>query len=112
MTTADTLNTVGFIVTAVGGILGMFGALKQANGYYPFKTLQLLKHIFVVVGTYFFRKEEALTQIRNAAELAKKRPEDKEVSLVGIYFIFVGFLFQMAGAAVLLSASLVTTSSH
>lgn len=112
MTIVDTLNTAGFVVTGIGGVIGMIGAIKQANGYYPFKASQLLKHIVCVVANYFFRRRTVIGWVNSAAKLTENRKEDKANSLIGIYFIFIGFLFQMAGATLLFSASLVSAPGH
>lgn len=112
MTTADLLNTAGFTVTCIGGIFGMIGAIKQANGYYPFKTSQLLKHILWVVANYFIRRKTVVGWVNSAAKLTENRKEDKTESLVGIYFLFIGFSFQMAGAALLLCASFAPPPGH
>jgi hypothetical protein len=100
------LNIAGFVSTAIGGILGMFGVFKQANGYYPFKIGELLKHMAYVMAVLPFSTKSANAEVHTAAHLAANNPEDRAASLIGIYFVFFGFLGQLLGGALLLIAAL------
>jgi hypothetical protein len=109
MTVADRLNLAGFLIASSGSILGMAGALKQANAYYPFKAWPLAGHALKVTVRSIFRKN-VLEEIKTAAKLAEVNSEDRVKSLQGLYWLFCGFLLQLAGSAVLLLASLLAAS--
>src|SRR5260370_17383412 len=110
MTTADTLNVLGFIVGGVGSSLGIFGIFQQTNAYYtfkPFKLTAFLNHVFRVGRTYVLEgKSAALELLSVTAKLAEKRGEDRSQSLIGLYWVFLGFFLQLAGSFLLLLQSL------
>ncbi len=111
---AQTLNVIGFAVTALGSSLGIWGALMQANAYYPFRISQFAEHFARVFKKAIaaWSVEEALKQIRISARLGEDRKEDRAKSLIGLYFVFCGFFLNMIGACFALAASLLETAAH
>ena len=105
---STSLNILAFVLTAVGSALGMYGAFKQANAYYPFKMRRFVEHIARVWWARRINREEVLKQIAATAELGQQRGEDRVQSLIGLYCLFSGFFLQLAGALFALLASLAT----
>ena len=109
MIAADRLNLAGFLIASSGSVLGMAGALKQANAYYPFKAWPLAVHALKVTVRSIFRRNVS-DEIKTAAKLAEAKHEDRVKSLQGLYWLFCGFLLQLVGSAMLLLASLLASS--
>ncbi len=111
---AQTLNIIGFAVAGLGSGLGIWGALMQANAYYPFRVSQFTEHVARVFKKAIaaWSLEEALKQVSVTAELGEDRKEDRAKSLIGLYLVFCGFFLNMIGACLALAASLLETASH
>lgn len=103
---AAALSLLSFLFTAAGAALGMFGAFKQANAYYPFRLKEFPEHIARVVAALRHGRQTALKQVEASAELGQLRGEDRAQSLIGLYCLFCGFFLQMAGALFALLAAL------
>jgi len=108
MSIADLLNAVGLGATGVGSVLGMAGILKQTNAYYPFRPWQLVGHMFEVAVRCLFTRS-AFGEVSAAAKLTAKREEDRAKSLVGLYFVFFGFVLQLFGASLLFAGVFATS---
>src|SRR5258708_4229218 len=110
----QTLNVIGFVASVLGSSMGIWGALKQANAYYPFGIWEFAGHVCRV-----FKKaiqehgmKEALKQIRIAEKLGEIKGENRAKSLIGLYLVFCGFFLNFVGAALALAASLMESASH
>jgi hypothetical protein len=110
----QTLNVIGFAATDLGSSMGIWGALKQANAYYPFGIWEFAGHVCRV-----FKKaiqehgmKEALKQIRIAEKLGEIKGENRGKSLIGLYLVFCGFFLNLVGAALALAASAMEFASH
>lgn len=80
------------IIAGVGGGLGMFGVFKQTNAYFPFRPGQFLEHLFRVGRAHILKgRSEAAKQVHAAAQLGEGRGEDRNQSLIGLYWVFCGF---------------------
>jgi hypothetical protein len=111
MTISDKLNVIGFIVSGIGSSLGMIGIFKQTNAYYPFKPAQFIEHIYRIVRKYVREGTPgARAQVDTAAKLAERKGEDRGLSLIGLYFVFFGFLLQFLGSFLLLLGTLLANS--
>jgi hypothetical protein len=111
---SQTLNVIGFATAVLGSSLGIWGALKQANAYYPFGIWAFTGHIF-----RFFKKaiqehglKEALKQTHIAEKLGEIKGENRAKSLIGLYLVFCGFFLNLVGAALALAASIMESASH
>lgn len=110
----QTLNIIAFSATVLGSSLGIWGALKQANAYYPFGIREFAGHVCRV-----FKKaiqehglKEALKQVHIAEKLGEIKGENRAKSLIGLYLVFCGFFLNLVGAALALAASVIESASH
>ena len=107
MKTADILNAAGIVVTGLGSSLGMLGIFRQTNAYYAFRPTQFLEHLFRVGRRYLSKgKEAAIAEVYATVKLGEEKKEDRTRSLIGLYFVFVGFVVQLVGSIMLLAALL------
>jgi hypothetical protein len=111
---SQTLNVIGFAATVLGSSLGIWGALKQANAYYPFGIWEFTGHIWRVFKKAIQESglKEALKQIHIAEKLGEIKGENRAKSLVGLYLVFCGFFLNLVGAALALAASIMESASH
>jgi hypothetical protein len=86
---STTWNLVSFILSAVGALAGVLGALVMANGYYPGNVRSFLSSLPALL---FSQQRREIAQ-----KLASANPEDRKMTMGGICLIFVGFLLQLAG---------------
>jgi hypothetical protein len=110
----QTLNVIGFTATVLGSGLGIWGALKQANAYYPFGIWEFVGHISRVFKKAFHENglKEALKQIHIAEKLGEIKGENRAKSLIGLYLVFCGFFLNLVGAALALAASIIESGSR
>ncbi len=110
----QTLNVIGFASTALGSSLGIWGALKQANAYYPFGILEFAGHLRRVFKKTIQERglKEALKQIHIAEKLGELKGENRAKSLIGLYLLFRGFFLNLIGAALALTASIMDSAFH
>ena len=102
--TVDTLNTAGFVTASLGSLLGLIGSYLMACSIHPFKFLDYLKHIGAVPWKLPFGK--ARKHIETAAALAQRTKSDPALCLLGLHFIFFGFVLQLLGGFLLFQASM------
>jgi uncharacterized membrane protein len=101
------LNLAGFFLAVLGSCIAMWGVFKQANEYHSDKSKVrlFLRSIFGICREFVVhgkgRASDLITQTVN-----KKRAEDRVQSLIGLYAVFLGFLLQVAGSALLFLAFL------
>jgi len=110
----QTLNILGFAATVCGSSLGIWGALMQANAYYPFGISEFAEHIARVFKKAITKwsLEEALKQIHITARLGENKKEDRARSLIGLYLVFCGFFLNLIGAALALVGSILESATH
>ncbi|HEY2647270.1 MAG TPA: hypothetical protein VGI34_09860 [Candidatus Acidoferrales bacterium] len=111
---AQNLNVLAFAATVLGSSLGIWGALMQANAYYPFRISEFAEHIARVFNKAIrtWSLEEALKQIRVTAKLGEEKKEDRAKSLIGLYLVFCGFFLNLIGASLALVASVIDAHSR
>jgi hypothetical protein len=111
---SQTLVVIGFTATVLGSSLGIWGALMQANAYYPFSIFEFAEHIARVFkkGLTNWSVEEALKQTRVTARLGEDKKEDRAKSLIGLYLVFCGFFLNLIGASLALVASIMESASR
>jgi len=111
---AQTLNIIAFAATVLGSSLGIWGALMQANAYYPFGIFEFTEHIVRVFKRAVIKwsLDEALKQIHTTARLGEDKKEDRAKSLIGLYLVFCGFFLNLIGASLALAASVMESASH
>ena len=111
---AQTLNIFAFTATVLGSCLGIGGALMQANAYYPFGIFEFAMHVGRVFkkGIVDRNLSGVLNQIHVAAKLGEIKGEDRVKSLIGLYFVFCGFFFNLVGAALALAATIMESATH
>ena len=101
------LDVIGFGLAVIGSSLGVWGALLQANAYYPFAIRALPAHFWSVFSEFARKGQgEALNQIRVAAKLGEDRGEERTKSLLGLYLVLCGFFLNLVDAAVALAGAL------
>ena len=87
------------IATGIGVILGVIGTYLICKPYHPFGVWGLVRHIFSLIP-YAIQKgpSQARGLVGTASRLSAINEEDRAKSLVGVYFIFLGFIMQAIGA--------------
>ena len=110
---AQTLNVIGFAATVLGSGLGIWGALKQANAYYPFGIWEFAGHVCRVFKKAIIDRglKGTLKQIHVATKLGEIKGEDRAKSLIGLYLVFCGFFLNLIGAALALAASIMESAT-
>jgi hypothetical protein len=110
----QTLNVIGFAATVLGSSLGIWGALKQANAYYPFGIWEFAGHVCRIFKKAIHEHglKEALKQVHIAEKLGEIKGENRAKSLIGLYLVFCGFFLNLVGAAFALAASIIESPSH
>jgi hypothetical protein len=105
MTPVDKLTIAGIAVTGVGSAVATVGVYLQMNGYFAFKARDFFEQILRIVRKLLLKGPSAARkQIDVAAQLAERSGEDRGKSLIGFYCVFLGFLLQMLGSALLIAA--------
>ena len=96
---AETLNFLGFLASAVGQFVGIVGTLLMANAYHPFSLPNFLFRTTPAAGWRFIRggSKRVRGYLGTAEKLARINPEDRALSLAGLCLIFFGFVLQLAG---------------
>ena len=94
MTSADCLNIVGIATTGLGSTVAMVGVYLQMNGYFAIRSRDVGRK----------GKAAARQELDVAVKLGQAKGEDRVKSLIGFYFLLVGFLLQMVGSAFLIWA--------
>jgi hypothetical protein len=80
---------------------------RQTNAYFPFRPGQFFEHLFRVGRAYILkRKSEAMKHVHAAVTLGEGKGEDRNQSLIGLYWVFCGFSLQLLGSSLLLVAAL------
>jgi hypothetical protein len=93
------IQILGPVTTFSGVILSIWGTYLLTRWYHPFKLRGFLQFIFQVTGMFIVgRKVEAIHRTEVATKLGRVNREKRAVSLIGLYLIFVGFIFQGIGA--------------
>lgn len=87
------------IATGTGVILGVMGTLLICKPYHPFTVWGLVKHIVSLIR---YAMQEGPNQVsklvQTTSRLSQINNEDRAKSLLGVYVLVVGFLFQGIGA--------------
>lgn len=86
------------ILTGWGVILGVWGTLMICKPYYPFSTLGFVRRVLGVFWALRHGMEEALKLVEITSRLGAVNGEDRPKSLIGVYFVFFGFVLQAIGA--------------
>lgn len=99
MSVRHLVQLLGPTVTLVGLVYSVLGTYFLTRLYHPYRVwdfcVAVAKAIFY---TLFFQTKKILKIARVAVATGAITPEDRARSLLGIYFIFFGFLLQMIGA--------------
>jgi len=105
MTSADYLNIVGIATTGLGSTVAMVGVYLQMNGYFAIRSRDVLwQFLKILWKTGRKGKAAARQELDVAVKLGQAKGEDRVKSLIGFYFLLVGFLLQMVGSAFLIWA--------
>jgi hypothetical protein len=107
-TAAIVLNICGFALSVSGSCLAMWGILQQVNGYLAFKAqVRTFVESAYRIGRKFLLegRQEAYRQM--SASVNEQRAEDRGMSMLGFYAIFVGFLLQLGASGLLFAAALI-----
>jgi hypothetical protein len=102
MSAKDSLELAAGIVGLAGVLVSIWGTFLLTRFYHPFGPGSFLRT--VAKATLHFmtgRQDKALARARLITKLGAITPEQKAKSLLGVYWIFVGFVLQ--GVAVALS---------
>lgn len=101
MTTKNALELVSSLIGVVGTSASMWGTFLLTRFYHTFSARDVLRVVARWTGAFLLFHSTAVAQeARGIAALSSITEEKKAISLVGIYWVFVGFLLQ--GASLLL----------
>jgi hypothetical protein len=90
---------LGPATTLIGVLLSIWGTYLLTHWYHPFEFLDFLKSVLQVTTMYMFgRRDRAMKIVRAATKFGGLNEEKRYESLVGLCFIFVGFVLQAVGA--------------
>jgi hypothetical protein len=94
-------NVIAAVLLFVGLFLGMVGTYLMTSAYHPFSQAELLGNFAeVCFRVLTFRWKSAWDLVRAVARAARTlKEEKKELSLAGIYFLFLSFIIQLVSAA-------------
>lgn len=93
------VQVLGPATTLIGVLLSVSGTYLLTRWYHPFKLKGFLGIVFRVTWLFITGQRDSAIQItRTATKLGRLNREKRAESLIGLYLIFVGFLFQAVGA--------------
>lgn len=102
---SNAASMAGFVLASLGAGCGVYGALRQANAYYPFRLREFPRHLWSVMKAARLREQGGPDFVRLTAELARYTGESRPQALAGLYWVVLGFVLQLAGSVVSLAAS-------
>ena len=101
------VESLGFLLSIAGATLGIVGVLMMARSYHPFSLAGFAKQGLRIVWKMVRQGPDAVVRSAEiAARLGELNDERRGYSLLGLYFVFLGFCLQMLGATVSFIASL------
>ena len=93
---------LGFLISTIGSILGIIGALMMARTYHPFSLWGFVRFCLTVVTWKLVSGR--LSQVAQSNEIAAKlgnlNEDRRGYSLAGLQLVFLGFCVQLLGSAV------------
>jgi hypothetical protein len=93
------IQVLGPVTTLVGVLLSVWGTYLLTRWYHPFGFLDFIKSVFQVTALFIARRRRrAIDVTRAAARFGDLNEENRAESLIGLCFIFVGFVLQAVGA--------------
>jgi hypothetical protein len=102
MTAKDAVEIGSALLALAGVAAGIRGTFLLTRLYHSYDVLSFIRTIVKVVGlTLIGDTRRTLARARAATKAGAFTPEEKAESLVGVYWIFIGFVLQ--GVAVALS---------
>jgi hypothetical protein len=92
------VQLLGPAVTAAGIALSIYGTFLLTRWYHPFSVTGFLSTLWNLV-VLLLRGEAArvFEEAKTASRIGLVNEEQRAESLVGIYFIFLGFVLQLVG---------------
>ena len=95
------LVLVGFLVTSLGSILGVAGALMMARLYHPFSFLGFIGYSFRLTRKFISSShQEFLRSAEISERLGSINSTRRGYSLIGLYLVFLGFCMQLLGSII------------
>lgn len=102
------LHLSGPIISLAGVVLGAYGTLLMCRPYHPFTTWRVVQHLLWIAGKVLTGDTQAARDaIRDASEFATVNQENRDRTLVGVYFLVLSFIVQTIGAVLMLADLLV-----
>ena len=98
LTTRDIIQLAGPAITIIGILLSIYGTYSLTSWYHPLKLGGFLFAVFKGTGWVLIGEKAKALQVTKAAMRLGAKHERRARSLIGIYFIFVGFVLQAVGA--------------
>lgn len=94
------MKPIGLALSILGAILGIVGSLLMAHAYHLNKAIWGIAKNSLSVGWAFLigGLSKARKHVELDARFAQLNPEDRAVSLAGVYLLFWSFCFQLVGA--------------
>lgn len=91
---------IGVAASALLGVLlGSVGSYLMTSAYHPFAQRELWKAFIRALGFFVtFRFKKALQLISDTVYFAEVNQENKRLSLLGIYILFLSFVVQTVSA--------------
>ena len=99
MTLRGWLEILGAGFSLIGVLIGVYGTYLLTKFYHPYATGGFAKSVMRMLwlkASRRFEEDERKTKVESA--LGAMRKENKAKSLTGIYWVFIGFIFQTVGA--------------
>jgi hypothetical protein len=92
---------ISAVLLVFGLLLGLAGTYLMTSAYHPFSQLELFGNFLQVLWRFStFQWPSARRVVRAVARAGEKlNQENKALSLMGIYFLFLSFVVQLISAA-------------
>ena len=92
---------LGFLISSIGSILGITGALMMARTYHPFSLRGFIRYSLTATWKLVSGRQSEVAQSNEiAAKLGGLNEERRGYSLVGLQLVFLGFCVQLLGSAI------------
>jgi hypothetical protein len=99
------LNVLGYVISALGAVMGIVGSLFMANAYHRFPFKDLLLTFWDVLVKLLKGRSAAMGYVEMISRTSQGKPENRTLSLIGLCMVFGGFLLQLVGSTVSFAAS-------
>ncbi len=86
----------GLALTVLGSGMAISGSLIMAHAYHALSFFKFLVHLFRIPFIFLFRGPSKTFKLMKAeVKAGALNQEDRAYSLLGLYFVFLGFCLQL-----------------